>query len=365
MRLSAQLPLIVVAKRNRKAAKRQRNRVRAELLRQRDERRRLLRMAEGAPQPAIQIDAPRFFALLKPESHDALVTFLRELVTLTLVQKRVVCIDFRPTERFYSDGTLLFYAELQRILARHPRSVKCVLPRNAVAQQVLCHLGVLRQLGHHREIPSDRDDVNHWDVLSGIMADATQGVGQAIERLPLPAEQHVRKLFRSVTEALTNVTQHAYTEPRMDGTGEPTDRGWWMFVRREPGELTVMFCDLGLGVPHTVPRDKKHEGWFAKRLESVLKAVGVRSHQDGETIRVTVEEKRSRFKAEHRGNGFGNMLETIFAVGTGRLTIYSNRGAYNFTLGSGNERHEAFNYDNSIYGTVVGWHISLPKEASA
>lgn len=363
MRKSAQVPLFVLLRRRRKALRRIHRHQRRVARCLRNHQKRLIKMADGAPLPAVEVMAPRYFALLLETSHDPLARFLQRMVHLALVDCRVVCIDFRSTEKFYSDGTLLFYAELQRVLARRPRSVKCILPKNRVACQVLSHLGLLAQLGYHKNIPSSRDDVLHWKVLSGVVADATQGVGQTIEQLPRLDRAQIGKLFRSVTEALTNVTQHAYIEPRRDGTGEATDRGWWMFVRQEPDELTVMFCDLGLGVPYTVPRMKKHEGWFARRIASAMQAIGVHAHKDGETIQVTVEEKASRFKEEHRGNGFGNMLETISVAGTGRLTIHSNRGAYNYKLEDGAATHEAYNYSSSIYGTVVGWHIALPQEA--
>lgn len=326
----------------------------------------MTKKADGSRLPAVELIAPKYFGLLRPESHDPLVNFLRKLVRRTLIEGRVVCIDFRPTAKFFSDGTLLFFAEIQRILKRRPRSIKCLPPKDLIARQVLGHLGVLEQLGHRAETLSDRDDVIHWQVFSGIEADATQGVGDAIDKLPRLTRSQLGKLFRSVSEALTNVTQHAYGEPRKDGAGATTDKGWWMFVRQEPDELTVVFCDLGLGVPYTVPRLEEHRGWLDRRLGSVLRAVGVHTHKDGETIQVTVEEKRSRFKNEHRGNGFGNMLESISAaaVGTGQLVIYSNRGAYSYNLENGAERTRALNYSKSIYGTVVVWHIALSQESA-
>lgn len=324
----------------------------------------MLELAGGTGPAAIQLAAPKYFALFRPESHRALVSFLRRLVRLTLVEKRVVLIDFRPTARFFSDGTLLFSAELHRILQKRPSCIRCIPPRDPVAQQVLSHLRLSQLMGYKKVIPSDRADVTHWQTFSGTKADATQGVGEAIANLPRLPQSQLAKLFRSVTEALTNVTQHAYIEPRQDGTGTPADQGWWMFVRQEPDELTVCFCDLGLGVPYTVPRSHKHVGWLAKRLNSVLRAVGVHTHQDGETIRAAVEEKRSRFYAEHRGNGFANIVETISAAGEGRLYIYSNRGAYTYSLQGGEEDEGAYNYENSIYGTVIAWHIELPKVAS-
>jgi hypothetical protein len=150
----------------------------------------------------------------------------------------------------------------------------------------------------------------------------------------------------------------------MDGTGRAEDRGWWMFVREEPETLTVVFCDLGLGVPYTVPNSSKHASWLETRMADVKRAIGLHTHRDGELISATVEEKRSRFKKEHRGNGFANMVETINAVEGGILRIYSNRGLYGYQKRDGQIEQITQNFGDSIYGTVVGWHITLPKEAA-
>jgi hypothetical protein len=197
-----------------------------------------------------------------------------------------------------------------------------------------------------------------------VFADATKGVGEAIENLSGISHGQIKKMYRSVSEALTNVTQHAYMETRMDGSGSPIDSGWWMFVRQQPDELVVNFCDLGVGVPYSVPKLEKHQSWLQERLSTAFAAVGVDNHRDGETIQVTVAEKRSRFRATHRGNGFGNMLESIVIADSGVLVIHSNRGMYTYRREAGEETQETRNYHDSLYGTLIVWRIKLKEEAA-
>jgi hypothetical protein len=296
--------------------------------------------------------------------HRGVVSFVRELVDLAIVRRKRVCVDFTQTRKCYSDGTLLFYAELKRILKRNPLPLTCRLPRDPVVAQVLCHLGILNDLGYSKHIPSRRDDVINWRAFSGVFADATKGVGKAIENLGGISHGQIKKMYRSVSEALTNVTQHAYMEPRMDGSGTPDDSGWWMFVRERPDELVVNFCDLGVGVPYSVPKLAKHKTWLQQGLSTALAAVGVDNHRDGETIQVTVAEKRSRFTATHRGNGFGNMVESIMVAESGVLSIHSNRGMYSFGREAGEETQQTRNYHDSLYGTLIVWRIKLGKEAA-
>lgn len=302
---------------------------------------------------------------LSAQRHRPMVDFLRRLVSLTLEQNQIVALNFGDTKKLYPDGTLLFLAELSRILQRRPESVRCIrIPSDPVVRQVFSHLGIFGLLQCPRSFASDRADVVHWQCFSGVQADFTLGAGEAIEKLPRLNRNHVKVLYRSASEALTNVTQHAYSEPRMDGTGIPDDRGWWMFVREEPETLTVIFCDLGLGVPHTVPNSGKHASWLETGMANVKRAIGHHTHRDAELISATVEEKRSRFRKDNRGNGFANMVETINAVEGGILRIYSNRGFYAYQKHEGETEQIVQNFSNSIYGTVVGWQITLPKEAA-
>lgn len=358
MRKAIVPPLVVVLKRRRKAEKRRRRSAENARHFVRKRTRTLASVAGRTKRPAVLLVAPQVFTLVSSREHEVVSRFLRELVRATLVESSTVCIDFRNTEKFIADGTLLLFAEVQRILRRAPNSIRCIPPRDKVARQVMYHLELLSQFGCNDCYPSDRDDVRQWVVCSGVLADATQGLGDEIERLDGLTNVRASALFRSVTEALVNVTQHAYTQPRMDGTGEDDERGWWMFIRPEPHQLSISFCDLGIGVPHTVPNSPKHAGWLASRMATVARAIGVRSHSDAELIRVTVDEKRSRLRLEHRGNGFANMLEAINAAGNGQLMITSNRGAYMYKLNGAAEETKSQNYRSSIYGTVISWQFS-------
>jgi hypothetical protein len=353
LRQSARLPSYIVAKRERK-----------EFLRRKLSAKRQREKQSTIGPKAFLLRAPRFFGLWENAHYRGVVAFVRDLVELTIVQRQRVCIDFAETRKCYADGTLLFYAELKRILKRNPLPLTCRLPKHPVVAQVLCHLGILKDLGYSKRIPSRRDDVINWRAFSGVFADATKGVGQAIENLGGITHGQIKKMYRSVSEALTNVTQHAYMEPRMDGSGSADDSGWWMFVREQPDELMVNFCDLGVGVPYSVPKLEKHQTWLQQGLATALAAVGVDYHRDGEIIQVTVAEKRSRFIATHRGNGFGNMLESIAVAESGVLIIHSNRGMYTYKREGGQETQQTRNFHDSLYGTLIAWRIKLRTEAA-
>jgi hypothetical protein len=365
MRKSSTVPPFLVIRRRKRFLKRKYRPSKNQSTARKARKERFARLSGVRELPEQVLRAPEYFALLRPKSHKALIGFLRKLVKLTLVDQRLVCIDFRPTKKFYSDGTLLFYAELQRILLRRPRSVRCYPPLDEVACQVLDHLKIFQFLGSKKKAPSQRDDVIHWEVFQGIEVDFSLGPGPALDQLPGLDQSQRSKLHKSLSEASVNVTQHAYEgSPRQDGTGLESERGWWMFVRREPDKLSISCADLGLGVPYTVPRDRKNSKWLSARLENFnefLQVIGVRKHNDGQIIRATIDEKRSRFQQTHRGNGFGNIVESIADSDDGSLIVYSNQGAYFLRKTSDSKAEKTFNYNESIFGTMICWTISITE----
>ncbi len=330
-------------------------------------KRRRLRLAEdkSALRPIVELTAcvaPEFFAMYQHESHKRLVGFVRKLVRLALIEKRTVEIDFRPVKKLYPDGTLLVFAEIKRILARRPGCLRMIRAATPLVDQTLCHLGLYKAMGYLGEVPSDHDDVLHWKPLSGICADIEQEIGPLIENQGRMPEKTRKGLLRGVGEAIVNVTQHAYDDPREDGTGIAGEAGWWAFIREESDQLIVVSCDLGLGVPATVWKRR----WEAVLtfLEPLTRAVGRQNHQDGRLIRAAVEESRSRTRLENRGNGFRDIMDSLPRADEGELRIFSNRGCYYSAVENGHQRHDMRNYKHSIFGTLIAWQLKLQKETT-
>ena len=121
---------------------------------------------------------------------------------------------------------------------------------------------------------------------------------------------------------------------------------WWMFSQERDGLLTVVFCDLGIGIPGTLPI-KKPNLW--KRIQ----AFG--SHLDAHAIQEAIGESRTRTGLHHRGKGLKQLVDVIAKVNGGQVNIFSNRGR--FTLKSGSESISQFKDD--IYGTLITWQVPI------
>lgn len=150
---------------------------------------------------------------------------------------------------------------------------------------------------------------------------------------------------------MTNTVHHAYAEIREDGLNhKPSKNNWWMFSQARDGELTVVFCDLGIGIPRSLP--KKHPSIFHKML-----SLGKIS--DHQCIASSVELNATSTKMPGRGKGLGNIIEIASKNKAGGVIIYSNKGMYRL----GPDATEPFSRDlkNSILGTIICWNVTLSK----
>lgn len=254
----------------------------------------------------------------------------------------------------FASGTLLFLAELRRLI-KHSKgslSISCMPPENEKVGQVLKQIGFFSLLGINNDITPKDDDVVNWRFAHGHKVEGARYEDVLADYdgdIALPLQEH---LFTGITEAMTNVLNHAYDLPRDDGIDIVNSREWWMFSQAKDGYITVTFLDLGAGIPRTLPL-KMPNLWkkflrFGKRLDSRAVALAVR-------------DSISRTNESHRGKGLGQIARAVDLVPGGEMVIYSNFGALSRVSGVMRRR----DYSDSIHGTLIYWKIPLPvKEAT-
>ena len=119
-----------------------------------------------------------------------------------------------------------------------------------------------------------------------------------------------------------------------------------MFSQEKDGWLTVVFCDLGIGIPGTLPI-KKPSLW--KRFQNFG------SQLDAHAIQEAIGESRTRTGLHHRGKGMKQLVDVVARMGSGQVTIFSNKGS--FTLKSNTE--SIFQYKDNIFGTLINWRVPI------
>ncbi len=299
------------------------------------------------------LHAPQFFELSANSYRHELLTFLDKLRQLLVVKKAKVLLDFKVTARMWSGGTLLFLAELHRCkkLLGGTMPLRCKPPRNVKVAQVLKQIGAFDLMHYHKRINPSFSDVIHWRYASGHQVE-----GQKYENILGSYEGRVAdtllgSLFRGITEAMTNCHHHAYIGVRSDGMAyQDVQKNWWMFSQEKDGFLTVVFCDLGVGIPNTLPT-KKPGIW--QRIMSAGKA-----GSDSSIIEKAVEDSVSRTGKRYRGKGLKQLLEAVQDMQGGALQIFSNRGCYNFIDGKVTLK----DFSESIMGTLIHWRVPIIQQ---
>lgn len=226
---------------------------------------------------------------------------------------------------------------------------------NEDIKRLLCEMGYFDLLGLSRPsttwpkqrltfLPFKRGGVS--DVEGGPLAKRLR-----IEIETLLGEQ-IKKhfLFEGLSEAITNVGQHAYHNP-----SPFTVQQWWMSASfNEDGrELCVTFFDQGEGIPHTLPR-----AYFFEIMQDVF-----HTWTDSQKIEAAMETGRTSTRQPQRGKGLQNFLEFARAHRQGQLSIYSLKGMYRKTFVSDGktQTQESTRRDHktSIGGTLIEWSVRL------
>lgn len=302
---------------------------------------------------ALRIVAPVAFDVEDSRVRADVLRFLAELRNgFSSTNEVALVIDFRHTERFVSGGTLLFYAELCRLVdfSEARVRVRCAAPKSRLACQVLQQIGVYEICKHPYRVRTTHPDVIHWRVARGHQSDAHQYAGTIEPYDGLLAEPLANGVYRGLAEAMANAVEHAYINIRGDGLEYSGTSDWWVFSQVNKGHLSVALCDLGIGIPNTLPITQP--GFWER-----LKAMCGLNAKDSEYISAAIEESRSRTELRERGKGLGNIIDAVDGALGGIAMVFSNRGCCTFENGGQRSR----DYSDSILGTLIVWRVPLTK----
>lgn len=306
------------------------------------------------PSREMVIPVPRNVTLNGRAHQAELTKFLHELRLSFRKKDGQLCIDFRQCRKLFPEGTLLFFAELTRLIEGFPaKARRCIPAIDVTVNGVLQHLGLYALLGHESaRVPEGRDVVN-WRVARAPNVDGERA-GEALLAMEMSSER-TSDLFRGVTEAITNVSNHAHIASRKDGLHLPIKKEWWMFCREDDDSLYVAVCDLGIGIPRSLPRVHASE----VLADALSRMFGNRRPTDGRMIKAALRLRRTRTEQRYRGKGFTDILSVANRSEGSALRIYSNRGRVSYSADTLIPviRDRTFKY--SILGTIIVWVFPL------
>ncbi|KIO38301.1 hypothetical protein [Shewanella sp. cp20] len=171
-------------------------------------------------------------------------------------------------------------------------------------------------------------------------------VGNRVKRPPL---------FQALSEAITNVTHHAYPKTYR------SKKHWYMTASfcNESRRLKVAFYDQGIGIPSSLPRSNLWE-----RAKAYMNRLNLYNDHPS-LIEAAVEMGRTQTDRENRGKGLQDLLEFIKQYGNGYMSILSQKGLYKFTCENRSERTKKESLKYPILGTLIIWSVIVPEKGGA
>lgn len=324
--------------------------------------RTLRRLARKQRKKALRKEHIGYQKILMPKIFNIAVLEWRTLLLKAIIKmhdllkngKRKIIFNFSDTKQIISSAMLLFYAEIKNASTVYKNiKFKYVKPHSPKTAQVLTQLGLANLFHEKRCVRPCDADVVHWRATSG-----TDSSGQLYENVinqsdPLPKEVD---LYGGFIEAINNCHEHAYIEPREISDVNTDKARWWAFSQIKDGYLTVAVCDLGIGIPKTIPIRNKVMDRFIRLF---------RKAEDVDYILTTITGPKSRTGKVFRGNGLPRIAEVAKTVPKSYLVIYSNNGYVQISAPDKGQEQKTkqINFpQQSIHGTIIEWMIPILEE---
>lgn len=329
----------------------------------------------------IRVVAPSKIDLGKPKSHKSLVQFMvaLKIACQTAANSgRTINICFRDTRLITASGGIYLLATTDTLVKKFshvkfsvtkPPKIPQVEYHAAVSvvHSVLCQIGFYKLLNLNPVKGKDLPHVNCWHVETSSIVDSV-ALGTAIERLTEHGV-HGADMFRAGIEAMANATEHAYTDRILNNF---TDKRWWLFTAVLNNELIVYICDLGHGIPVTLPHTQNENilQLAFHKFMTTFQLTRPTSQLTGDVLNIAISTfiKETRTDLGHRGKGGEDIKSFIDKNPEAKLQIYSNAGFWKYARAKRNisRPNIGLGYNNalSIGGTIVGWSIPL-KELSS
>lgn len=289
------------------------------------------------------IVAPESFSLRSNAYRQNLMSFIND-IEHKLKSGFSVKVSFIKTKHLVPCGTLLFAARLVNMLLLYPGKITSNYPKDKVVEQLFQHIGLLGLLGNSSRQSITDDSVRYWHFLSGTTADAEIFKDLFREYKQKLKEDVTSGLYEGMSEAITNSIQHAYSNANEHERLHKTK--WWMFSQEKDGKLSVVICDLGIGIPKSLKM---------KLSENILYLT--RRNVDSKLIADAVKSNRTSTNLGYRGKGLPDMLDFVKNFKVGGFSIYSLHGSYIYNAETEKESTEY--YKIQVPGTLIQWQIPL------
>lgn len=287
-------------------------------------------------------------------------------------------------------GMMLIISEISKIKEEYPKvNIKYLRPNsdneesNTILNQLLQKFKLVT-----KEFVADIHEhelVKRWEYIYGNDASYKKDNQKEFIRLMRSRIKDVfsqdptnisRYLYSSVSEAATNVANHAYIAPRNIKNEQPMkkeDTKWWTFKAefKDNEESTtgfsVLICDRGIGIPYSLTQkhdDPDEISWAAHIKNGLLKfGKKISRARDSDLIQLAIEYGKTRTEKEYRGRGLPQIIQTIETTPNAKVRIYSNKGLCEVSCDSVGKFNivKKIDFNTSILGTIIYWYLPINR----
>ncbi|NBB57498.1 ATP-binding protein, partial [Pantoea vagans] len=258
---------------------------------------------------------------------------------------------------------LSFLAEVDVLIKKNKNGYRCINfshPPEEKIESILKQVGFYDLVRKEKRITKQFEDVTYWKYTSGSCSEPILAKEMMSEIRKELAQRASKKLYRGFTEAMSNSVEHAYLDDPEHTESDETAK-WWTFAGIWDKQLVVVICDKGVGIPKTLP---KTQGVTALRSLIAKLGYSLDNVKDSIFIKASTEVQKTRTGERYRGKGLKDIKSVIDSIGTGYMSIFSNRGRYIYKGHSGNINEVTFDHKSSVRGTIIEWSIPCDVESS-
>lgn len=287
-------------------------------------------------------------------------------------------------------GMMLIISEISKIQEEYPRiKIKYLRPNsdneesNTILNQLLQKFGLVT-----KEFIADIHEhelVKRWEYIYGSAASYKEDSQKEFIRLIRNRIKDVfsqdptmisRHLYGSVSEAATNVANHAYIASRNIKNEKTMKKGntkWWTFKAefKDNEESTtgfsVLMCDRGIGIPYSLTQkyDDPKESKWTDHIKNGLTKIGKKLSRakDSDLIQLAIEYGKTRTQKEYRGRGLPQIIQTIETTPNAKVRIYSNKGLCEVSCDADGifNIDKKIDFNTSILGTIIYWYLPINR----
>lgn len=257
------------------------------------------------------------------------------------------------------------YDRISKIVGQVPPTIDLHKWQDGVVTK-LFQLGFFNLLGHQPSAAKLIEDGPSLTmrIVCGENADQLGTVDESLQELGVflaagsesDLDPTIVKVLTTISEAITNVTQHAYNDEH-EFEHEHVNSFWvGATADRRNSTLTVAVFDQGATIPLTYPRLNLKDKAIRFLRSAVKDGPDLTHRHDGTYIRAAMRYGGSRTNQAFRGKGLPQMFRLMQSVGSGKMSVRS-RGGW-CTRNSDGRMTQGF-IDDSIGGTLVEWTIEL------